>query len=75
LNLGGRKWQEAHNLYTSPNIIRVMKSRTMRWVGHVAGMGGVTCLQNFIGRSGRRWEDNIRMDLRETEWEVVTGLI
>jgi hypothetical protein len=41
---------ELHNLYSSPNIVRVIKSRRMRWAGHVAPM----C----------RWEDNIKMDLR-----------
>jgi hypothetical protein len=45
---------ELHNLYSSPNIIRVIKSRRMRWVGHVALMGGGRrCLQGFVWQSGR----------------------
>jgi hypothetical protein len=55
---------ELHSLYSSPNIVRVIKSRGMRWAGHVARMGegrGV-----LVGRPRRRWEDNIKMDLRET---------
>jgi hypothetical protein len=42
----GRKLhnEELHNLYSSPNIIRVMKSRVMRWAGHVARMGDEECI-------------------------------
>jgi hypothetical protein len=67
---------ELHNLYSSPNIVRVIKSRRMRWVGHVARMGegrGVYRIlvgrpegKRPLGRPRRRWEDNIKMDLRET---------
>jgi hypothetical protein len=66
---------ELHSLYSSPNIIRVIKSRRMRWVGHVARMGeGRGVYRVLVGRSeekrplGRprhRWEDNINMELRE----------
>jgi hypothetical protein len=66
---------ELHDLYSSPNIIRVIKSRSMRWVGHVALMGeGRGVYRVLVGRSegkrpqGRprcRWEDNIEMDLRD----------
>jgi hypothetical protein len=62
-------------LYCSPNIIRVIKSRRMRWMGHVICMGGdEKCIQNLVGKPegkrllGRRrcrWEDNIKIDLRE----------
>jgi hypothetical protein len=38
---------ELHNLYSSPNIVRVIKSRRMRWAGHVARMGEERCLQGF----------------------------
>jgi hypothetical protein len=81
LDLKGKKtsWRKLHNyelhsLYSSPDIVRVVKSR--RWVGHVALMGeGRGVYRVLIGRSegkrplGRprhRWEDNIKMDLRET---------
>jgi hypothetical protein len=66
---------EIHNLCSSPNIVRVIKSRRMRWVGHVARMGegrGVYRVlvgrrkgKRPVGRPGRRWEDNINIDLRE----------
>jgi hypothetical protein len=67
---------ELHNLYSSPDIIRQIKSRQMRWAGHVAGMGEERKLYKVLvekpegkrplGRPRRRWEDGIRMDLRET---------
>ena len=62
-------------LYSSPNIMRVIKSRRMRWAGHVAHMGegrGVYRVlvgkpegKRPLGRPRHRWEDNIRMDLQE----------
>jgi hypothetical protein len=68
---------ELHNLYSSPNIVRIIKSRRMRWAGHVACMGeGRGVYRVLIGRSGGRrplgrprcrWEDNIKTDLREIE--------
>ncbi|PNF16871.1 hypothetical protein B7P43_G06069, partial [Cryptotermes secundus] len=51
--------EELHNLYSSPNIIRMIKSRRMRWTGYVARMG------EPLGRPRCRWVDNIKMDLRE----------
>jgi hypothetical protein len=66
---------ELHDLYSSPNIVRVIKSRKMRWAGHVARMGegrGVYRVlvgrpegKRPLGRPRRRREDNIKMDLRE----------
>jgi hypothetical protein len=65
---------DLQKLYSSPNDIRHIKSRRMRWAGHVACIGE-KCVQRFdgkregkrpLGRSRRRWEDGIRMDLRET---------
>jgi hypothetical protein len=70
---------ELHNLYSFPNIIRQMKSRRMRWVGHVACMGeernvykvlmGKPEGRRSLGRPRHRWEDGIRMDLREIGWK------
>jgi hypothetical protein len=66
---------ELHSLHSSPNIVRVIKSWRMRWAGHVARMGkGRSVYRVLVGRPGgerplgrprRRWEDNIKMDLRE----------
>jgi hypothetical protein len=66
---------ELHDLYSSPNIVRVIKSRKVRLAGHVArmeeGRGAYRVLvgrpecKRPLGRSRRRWEDNIKMDLRE----------
>jgi hypothetical protein len=67
---------ELHSLYSSLNIVRVIKLRRMRWAGHVARMGegrGVYRIlverpegRRPLGRPRRRWEDNIKMDLSET---------
>jgi hypothetical protein len=67
---------ELHNLYSSPNIVRAIKSRMMRWAGHVTRMGEGTGVYRILvgrpegkrpaGRLKHRWEDNIKMDLRET---------
>jgi hypothetical protein len=64
---------ELHSLYSSPNIVRVIKSRKMRWEEHVARMGrsvygvlvGRPEGKSLVGRSRCRWEDNIKMYLRE----------
>ena len=67
--------EELNDLYSSPNILRVIKSRRMRWAGYVARMGeerGVYRVlvgkpegKRPLGRPTRRWVDNIRMDLQE----------
>jgi hypothetical protein len=67
--------EELHNLYSSPDIIRQVKSSRMRWAGHVACMGEERKVHKVLvgkpegkrplGRPRRRWEDGIRMDLRE----------
>jgi hypothetical protein len=70
--------EELHNLYCSPSIIRIIKSRRIRWAGHVARIGekrnayrilvGKPEGKRTLGRPRRRWEDSIRMDLREIGW-------
>jgi hypothetical protein len=67
--------EELHNLYSSPDIIKQVKSRRMRLAGHVARMGEERKVYKVLvgkpegniplGRPRRRWEDGIRMDLRE----------
>jgi len=74
------EWRKLHNeelndLYCSPNIFRVIKSRKMRWARHVVRMVekrgvyrvlvGKTEGKRPLGRPRRRWEDNIKMDLQE----------
>ena len=74
-----REWRKLHNeelhdLYCSPNIVHVIKSRRMRWAGHVAHMGegrdvygvlvGKPEGRRPLGRPRHRWEDNIKMDLQ-----------
>jgi hypothetical protein len=75
--------EELHNLYSSPDIIRQVKSRRMRWAGHVARIGEETKVYKILvgkpegkrplGRPRRTWEDGIRMDLRETGWGLWIG--
>jgi len=74
------EWRKLHNeelrdLYSLPNIVRVVKSRRMRWARQVARMGKARGVHRVLvgkperkrplGRPRRRWEDNIKMDLRE----------
>jgi hypothetical protein len=71
--------EELHNLYSFPSIIRKIKSRRMRWAGHVARMWekrnaywilvGNTEVKIPLGRPRRRWVDNIKMDLSEIGWD------
>jgi hypothetical protein len=66
---------ELHRLYSSPNIVREIKSRRMRWAGHVARIGegrgvyrvlvGTSEGKRPLGRPRRRWKDNIKLDFRE----------
>ena len=75
-----REWRKLHNeelndLYSSPNIIQVIKSRRMRWVMHMACMRDKRGENRVLmgrpdgkeppGRPRYRWEDNIKMDLQE----------
>jgi len=74
------EWRKLHceefrDLYSLPNIVRVVKSRRMRWAGNVARMGEGRVVHRVLvgkpegkrplGRPRRRWEDNIKMDLQE----------
>ena len=82
------EWRELHSeelndLYSSPSIVRVIKSRRMRWAGHVARMGEKRGVYRALvekpegrrplGRPRRRWEDSIKMDLQEVGCGVWTG--
>jgi hypothetical protein len=84
-----REWRklntaELYNLYSSPNIIRQIKSRRLRWAGHVSCMGEGRNVYRVLvrkpkgkrplGRLRHRWEDGIRMDLREIGWGRGTGV-
>jgi hypothetical protein len=79
--LGG--WRKLHNgelrdLYSLPSIIRIIRSRRMRWAGHLTRMGEKRNTyrllvekpegKRLLGRPLRRWVDNIRMDLGEVGW-------
>jgi hypothetical protein len=76
--------EELHNLYSSPDIIRQIKSRRMRWAGHVTHMGEERKLYKVLvgkpegkrplGRPRRRREDGIRIDLREIGLGLWIGL-
>jgi hypothetical protein len=59
----GRKLHKEglNDLYSSPNIIRVIKPRRMRWVGHVARTGAIRCLQDLVGKSNgkKHLEDQV----------------
>jgi hypothetical protein len=84
------EWIRLHNkelnaLYFSPDIIRVIKSRRLRWAEQVARMGerrgayrvlvGKSEGRRPLGRPRCRWENNIKMDLREVECGELTGSI
>jgi hypothetical protein len=79
------EWGKLHNeklndLCSSPDITWVIKSRRLGWAGHVAyreKMRGVYRIllgkpegKRPLGRPGRRWEDNIKIDLKEVGWEA-----
>ena len=67
--------EELNDLYCSPNIVRGIKSRKLRWAGHVAligecrdvyrGLVGKPAGKKLLGRPKYRWEDNIKIDLQE----------
>ena len=73
--------EKLHKLYSSPSIIRMIESRRKRWAGHVAQMGETRNAYRILVvlepegrrplrvRPTHRWADNIRMDLREIEWD------
>jgi len=66
--------EELNDLYSSSNIIRVIKSRRVRWVGHVARMGQRRSEKpngtRALGRPRLRLEDNIKMDFQEVVWSM-----
>jgi hypothetical protein len=72
--------EELYNLYSSPNIIRVIKSKRMRWSEYVACMREMRNSYSILygkpegkrplGRPRHRWEENIEMDLRDVGWQV-----
>jgi hypothetical protein len=73
-------WRRLHNIYASPNIIKVIKSRRMRWVGYAAHRDMRNAYRICIGKPERkmpferpryRWKDNMRMEVREIGWEGV----
>jgi hypothetical protein len=73
--------EELHNMYSSPSIIRLIKSNRMRWAGHVARMGDKSNVYRLLvgkpegkrplGRLRRRWIHNIKIDLSEIGLNVV----
>ena len=75
--------EQLNNLYSSPNTVRVIKSRRMLWAGHVARLGESRGVYRVfmgkpegnrpLGRPRRRWEDNIRMDHQEVRCGAWTG--
>jgi hypothetical protein len=77
--------RELHNLYSSPDIIRQIKSWRMSWAGHLARMGeGRNLYRVLVGkpegkrplrRPRRRWEDGIKMDLEEIGWGGVEWIL
>jgi hypothetical protein len=77
--------KELHDLYSSPSIIRMIRSKMMRWAGHVARTGdkrnacrllvGKPEGKRPLGRPRRRWVDNIKMDLGEIVWMMCTELV
>jgi hypothetical protein len=86
------EWRKLHNeelngLYALPNIVRVIKSRRLRWAGHVASMGegrGVYRVlvgkpegRRPLGRPRHRWENNIRMDLAQDRdrWRALVSVV
>jgi hypothetical protein len=73
--------EEFHNLYASPDIVKVVKSRRMIWVGHVARIAEMRNIydtlagkpegKRLFGRPRRRWKEKFRIDFREVGWESV----
>jgi hypothetical protein len=85
----GGEWRKLHNeelhdLYSSPSIIRIIKARRMRWVGHVARIGEKSNAYRLLvgkpegrgplGRPRRRWLNNIRINLVEVGWGDVNWI-
>jgi hypothetical protein len=84
------EWRKLHNkelrdLYSLPSLIRIIKSRRMRWAVHVTRMGEKRNAYRLLvakpegkrplGRPRHWWADNIRMDIGEVGWGMWTGLV
>jgi hypothetical protein len=84
------RWRKLHNeelrdLYSSPSIIRMIKSRRMRWAGHVRQMGEKRNVYRLLvqkpegrrplGRPKQSWVDNIKTDFGETGWDGVEWMV
>jgi hypothetical protein len=73
--------EELHNLYSFPSISRIIKSRRIKWAGHVARMGerrsayrilvGKPERRRPLGRTRRRWVENMKIDLRDIGWDGI----
>jgi hypothetical protein len=76
--------EELHDLYSSPNVIRMIKSKKMNWTGHVARIGAKRNACRILvrkpegkgpqGRSRRRWENKIKMHLRKIIWDCMNWI-
>ena len=68
--------EKLYDLYFSPSIIRVILTRRMRWIGHLARMGYRRVVyRDLVGRPRRRWEDNVKTDIQEGALGAWTGLV
>jgi hypothetical protein len=75
------KWRRLHNeelydLYCAPNIFQIIKSRRMKWAGHVARTGDIAAYRILVEVSVRSgWEGNIKMDVQEVRWGNMAWIV